>query len=50
MDKIKIAVVGTGNCAKSLIEGVSFYKDDMSDDINGLMLTNIGGYRAGDIE
>ena len=37
-------------CAKSLVEGVSFYRDDMSDDINGLMLTKIGGYRAGDIE
>lgn len=50
MSKIKVAVVGVGNCAKSLVEGVSFYKDDMSEDINGLMLTEIGGYRPGDIE
>lgn len=50
MSKIKVAIVGMGNCAKSLIEGVSFYKDDMSDQINGLMLADIGGYRAGDIE
>lgn len=47
---IKVAVVGVGNCAKSLIEGVSFYKGDTSDQINGLMLAEIGGYRAGDIE
>jgi len=49
-NKINVAIIGVGNCAKSLIEGISYYKDDMSDDINGLMLTNIGGYRAGDIE
>lgn len=50
MSKIKVAIVGVGNCAKSLIEGVSFYKNDMSEQINGLMLAEIGGYRAGDIE
>jgi len=48
--KIKVAIIGVGNCAKSLIEGVSYYKDDTSDDINGIMLTDIGGYRSGDIE
>lgn len=48
--KIKVAIIGVGNCAKSLVEGVSFYKHNMEDQINGLMLANIGGYRAGSIE
>ena len=48
-NQINVAIVGVGNCAKSLVEGVSFYKDDVSNDVNGLMLTDIGGYRAGDI-
>lgn len=50
MEKIRVAVIGIGNCAKSLVEGVSLYKDDRSEKISGIMLTDIGGYRPGDIE
>lgn len=50
MKKINVAIVGVGNCAKSLVEGVSFYQDNMSNDINGIMLADIGGYRAGNIQ
>ena len=37
MDKIKIAVVGIGNCASSLIQGIQYYKDKNHDDAIGLM-------------
>ena len=48
-EKINVAIIGVGNCAKSLVEGVSLYKDNTDNDINGIMLTDIGGYRPGDI-
>lgn len=50
MSKIKVAIVGVGNCAKSLIEGVSFYKNNTDNQINGVTFSNIGGYKVGDIE
>lgn len=50
-DKIKIAIVGVGNCASSLVQGLEFYKNvDKSQYIPGLMHTNFGGYEIGDIE
>jgi myo-inositol-1-phosphate synthase len=50
-DKIKIAVVGLGNCASSLIQGIHYYKDAPDDKpIPGLMHTRLGGYHIGDIE
>ncbi|RJX15198.1 inositol-3-phosphate synthase [Candidatus Bathyarchaeota archaeon] len=51
MGSIKVAIVGVGNCASSLIQGVSFYKD-VSDDaeVPGLMHTVFGDYKIRDIE
>ena len=47
--KIKIAVVGVGNCASSLIQGVSYYTK-YPEKLSGLMNPNIGGYVPADIE
>ena len=50
MGKINIAVVGVGNCASSLIQGIEFYKDvEDEKKIPGLMNNNLGGYRIKDI-
>ncbi|MCZ6656494.1 MAG: inositol-3-phosphate synthase, partial [Gammaproteobacteria bacterium] len=48
MSKIKIAIVGMGNCASSLIQGIYFYQG--KNEHNGLMHWEIGGYQPGDIE
>ncbi|MDI6644953.1 MAG: inositol-3-phosphate synthase [Methanobacteriaceae archaeon] len=50
MDKIKIAIIGLGNCASSLIQGIYYYKDKQPEDAIGLMHWDIGGYNPGDIE
>ena len=50
MSKIKIAVVGIGNCASSLIQGIHYYREKDPHDAIGLMHWEIGGYRPGDIE
>src|SRR5688572_19124810 len=51
MGKIRVAIVGVGNCASSLVQGVEYYRDAASDDaIPGLMHTVVGGYGVGDIE
>ena len=50
MKKIKIAIVGVGNCASSLIQGTAYYKDKDSNNVVGLMHRDIGGYRPHDIE
>lgn len=51
MGKIKIAIVGLGNCASSLIQGIEYYKDAKEGEfVPGLMHTNFGGYFPGDIE
>ncbi len=50
MDKIKIALIGVGNCASSLIQGTYYYKDKNPDDIIGLMHHEIGGYKPEDIQ
>ena len=51
MAKIKVAIVGIGNCASSLVQGNIFYKDVRGDDpVPGLITTNFGGYFPGDIE
>ncbi|MFC1535156.1 inositol-3-phosphate synthase, partial [Thermodesulfobacteriota bacterium] len=49
MGKIKIAVVGIGNCASSLIQGINYYKDKEEKDAIGLMHFDMNGYRPGDI-
>jgi len=50
MSKIKIAVIGVGNCASSLIQGIRYYEDKSSQNAIGLMHWEIGGYRPSDIE
>jgi myo-inositol-1-phosphate synthase len=49
--KVRVAIIGVGNCASSLVQGVHFYKDAKDDDrIPGLMHVNLGGYHISDIE
>ncbi|MBN2035487.1 MAG: inositol-3-phosphate synthase [Chitinispirillaceae bacterium] len=50
MEKIKIAVVGIGNCASSLLQGIEYYRNKTPDDAIGLMHWDIGGYVPGAIE
>ena len=50
MSKIKIAIVGIGNCASSLIQGIQYYRNKTPDDAIGLMHWEIGGYMPGDME
>jgi myo-inositol-1-phosphate synthase len=50
MGKIKVAIVGIGNCASSLIQGVYYYSDKKPDDAIGLMHWEIGGYQPSDID
>ena len=50
MSKIKIAIVGIGNSASSLIQGIHYYREKDPQDAIGLMHWEIGGYRPGDIE
>ena len=47
-NKIRVAIVGVGNCASSLIQGIEYYKDNS--DIIGLMNYDLEGYKPGDIE
>ena len=47
--KIRVAIIGVGNCAKSLVEGIQYYNENPNDKV-GLMYADIGGYGAGDIE
>ena len=49
--KVRVAIVGVGNCASSLVQGVQFYQDAPIDAfVPGLMHTVLGGYHVGDIE
>ncbi|MFH1832831.1 MAG: inositol-3-phosphate synthase [Candidatus Levyibacteriota bacterium] len=51
MGKIKIAIVGVGNCASSLVQGLTYYKNaNKNQKIVGLMHTVLGGYKISDIE
>ena len=50
MDTIKIGIVGVGNCASSLIQGIEYYRHKTEQDAIGLMHWSIGGYRPFDIE
>ena len=50
MNKIKIAIVGVGNCASSLVQGIEYYRGRGPEDAVGLMHWEIGGYRPNDIE
>ena len=49
--KIRLGLVGVGNCAASLVEGIVFYKDqETADRVGGLMHYNVGGYEPSDIQ
>ena len=49
--KVRVAIIGVGNCASSLVQGVEFYRDaDPSVLVPGLMHVNLGGYHVRDIE
>ena len=50
MEKIKIAIIGIGNCTSSLVQGIEYYKNKNAKDAIGLMHWDIGGYMPGDIE
>ncbi len=50
-DKVRVAIIGVGNCANSLLQGVQYYQDaDPGDFVPGLMHVDLGGYHVRDIE
>jgi myo-inositol-1-phosphate synthase len=50
-EKVRVAIVGVGNCASSFVQGVQFYKDaDPTKSVPGLMHVDLGGYHVNDIE
>ena len=51
MDKVRVAIIGVGNCASSFVQGVEYYKNAKEKDfVPGLMHVNLGGYHIKDIE
>src|SRR5919205_768141 len=49
--KVRVAIIGVGNCANSLVQGVEYYKDAPDDQfVPGLMHVNLGGYHVRDVE
>jgi myo-inositol-1-phosphate synthase len=50
-NKVRVAIIGVGNCANSLVQGVEFYKNAAENEqVPGLMHVNLGGYHIHDIE
>ena len=50
-EKVRVAIIGVGNCASSLVQGIEYYKDAAEDaEIPGLMHAKIGPYHVSDIE
>src|SRR5512133_1966776 len=50
-DKVRVAIIGVGNCANSLLQGIEYYKDaDPEQFVPGLMHVDVGGYQIRDIE
>src|SRR6201988_3706043 len=50
-DKVRVAIIGVGNCASSFVQGVHYYRDaDPAAQVPGLMHVDLGGYHVGDIE
>src|SRR6186997_1869631 len=50
-DKVRVAIIGVGNCANSLLQGVEYYMDSKPEDsVPGLMHVDLGGYHISDIE
>ncbi|HEX8231962.1 MAG TPA: inositol-3-phosphate synthase [Caulobacteraceae bacterium] len=49
--KVRVGIVGVGNCASSLVQGLSYYREaDGNEPIPGLMHADLGGYGIGDVE
>jgi myo-inositol-1-phosphate synthase len=50
-DKVRVAIIGVGNCASSFVQGVQYYRDaDPSEPVPGLMHVDLGGYHVSEIE
>ena len=50
-DKVRVAIIGAGNCASSLVQGLYYYQNAKDEDrVPGLMHVNLGGYHISDIE
>jgi myo-inositol-1-phosphate synthase len=50
-DKVRVAIIGVGNCASSFVQGVHYYRNAKADEfVPGLMHVNLGGYHISDIE
>jgi myo-inositol-1-phosphate synthase len=50
-DKVRVAIIGVGNCASSFVQGVHYYRDaDPAESVPGLMHVELGGYHVRDIE
>ena len=50
-EKVRVAIVGVGNCASSVVQGVEYYRDaDPQASVPGLMHVDLGGYHVRDIE
>jgi myo-inositol-1-phosphate synthase len=50
-DKVRVAIIGVGNCANSFVQGVHHYADaDPNERVPGLMHVDLGGYHVNDIE
>ena len=51
MSKVRLAIVGVGNCASSLVQGLEYYKEANPEDrVPGLMHVELGGYHVRDVE
>jgi myo-inositol-1-phosphate synthase len=51
MSTVRVAIAGVGNCASSLVQGISYYRDARpSDVVPGLMHVSLGGYHVGDLQ
>src|SRR2546421_9614848 len=49
--KVRVAMVGVGNCANAFVQGVTYYRDaDPAEQVPGLMHVDLGGYHVRDIE
>src|SRR3979409_744641 len=50
-EKVRVAIIGVGNCASSFVQGVQYYRDaELGDSVPGLMPVDLGGYQVRDIE
>ena len=49
--RVRVGIVGVGNCASSLVQGLTYYRNATSNEpVPGLMNANLGGYHVSDIE